>query len=249
MPQPNPQVSTAQVLQEILVDLDSLEHCVHERISEARRHFLECLANCQPNVTMGSNEHYIIAPFETLLDPSLDPAFSGSLQEGTGSAPQGLLLPPQRQDLIVGNAPMITDDEPIARPVQDADDGLFAQPVQSHFNIEVGSDLIASNAPMIADDEPVAQPVQDLNFDDALMIADDGPVSQHVQDFSGMGFQQAQSNSPAKPRVKCSECCAIFNKDNWRRHLNEVHGAKPKTSCDRCGKSFKRKSSHKCKSS
>ncbi|KAG2041293.1 hypothetical protein BDR03DRAFT_1007143 [Suillus americanus] len=163
---------------------------------------------------MGRDSHYIIAPFETLVDPSLDPAFSGLPPEGTGPAPKGLLLPPQRQ-----------------------------------FAIGLGFGLIASNAPVIADDGPVAQLVQDLNFNDVPTIADDGPIAQPVQDFFGVGFQHAPSNSPARARVRCSECCAIFNKDNWRRHVNEVHGAKPKTSCDRCGKSFKRKSSHKCKSS
>ncbi|KAG2363088.1 hypothetical protein BDR07DRAFT_959124 [Suillus spraguei] len=83
------------------------------------------------------------------------------------------------------------------------------------------------------------------------MIADDGHVVQLVQGFSGAGFQQARSNCPAKARVRCCVCDKVFNKDNWRCHHNEVHGAKPKTTCNRCGKSFKRKSSmkgHKCRS-
>ncbi|KAG1884639.1 hypothetical protein F4604DRAFT_183313 [Suillus subluteus] len=237
MPQLNPQVSTAQALQD-LVYFNSLERCVLERIPEARRHVIEHLADYQPTVTMGSNEHsdYVIAPFNTLLNPSLDPAFRGLPPEGTGPTLEGP-LPPGRQsqfaiglglDLIVGNAPMTADNRPVAQPVQDfnfgdADGGLVTQPIQ-------GLDLTAGDAPTIANDGPVAQP---------------------VQNFFGAGFPQAPSNSPAKASVKCPKCPATFKRDNLRRHLNEVHGAKPRTSCDRCGKSFTRKSSmkgHKCRS-
>lgn len=41
-----------QVLREILVHLENLERCVHERMLEARKHVVERLANCQPNVMM-----------------------------------------------------------------------------------------------------------------------------------------------------------------------------------------------------
>jgi hypothetical protein len=79
-----------RALQAIFVDLNNLERGVQERILEARRHVIELFANCQPNVTMmGSNEHYDIAPLETLLDPSLDPAFRGLLPEGTGPTTRG----------------------------------------------------------------------------------------------------------------------------------------------------------------
>lgn len=112
----------AQALQRILVYLDSLEHCFQERISDARRHVIELLASCQPNGTMGRDSHYIIAPFETLVDPSLDPAFSGLPPEGTGPLRAGLLLSPQRQfaiglgfGLIASNAPVIADDGPVAQ--------------------------------------------------------------------------------------------------------------------------------------
>ncbi|KAG1805792.1 uncharacterized protein BJ212DRAFT_843346 [Suillus subaureus] len=243
----------AQTLQEILVYLDNLERCFLERILEARRHVMERLANYQSNVTMGSNEYYAIAPSETLLDPSLDPVFRGSLLEGTGPTPESQLLPPQRfQGSIVGNAPMVIDDGPVVQPVQDfsfgdaftiADDGLVAQPVQD-FNF--------GDAFTIADDGLVAQPVQDFNFGDAFTIANDGLVAQPVQGFFDAGFPQVPSNSPAKAKVTCPKCPATFKRDNLRRHLNEVHEAKPRTSCDRCDKSFKRKSSmkgHKCRGS
>ncbi|KAG2070445.1 hypothetical protein BDR04DRAFT_1118315 [Suillus decipiens] len=249
--EPNTQVSIAPFLQEILAYLHNLERYVHQRILETRRRVEERLANCPPNFTMRSNEHYIsVAPFDNFLGPSLDPTFSALQSEGTGPTPNGL-------NLFVSDATMIADDEPVAQPIRglnfnDADHGLIAEPVERHLNIESWLDHITNNAPMIAGDGPIAQPIQGLNLNNAPTIANDGPVVQPIQDFLGASFQKAPRNPPAKARVKCSGCGAIFNKDNWKRHLNEVHGAKPKSSCDRCGKSFKRKSSmkdHKCKSS
>jgi serine/threonine protein kinase len=98
---------------------------------------------------------------------------------------------------------------------------------------------IDSDAPMIVDDGPVVQHVQDLNFGDVPMIVDDGSVAQLVQDFFGGGSQQAPSDSLAKVKVECSECGAIVNRHNWRRHLKEVHEM-PRFRCDRCGNAFRR---------
>ncbi|KAG1718274.1 hypothetical protein EDB19DRAFT_953703 [Suillus lakei] len=243
------QVSMAQALQSILVGLDNLERYVHDEISEARRNVIELLANCQPNVMMGNNEHYAIAPVKTLLDP----AFKGSLPKGTGPTPQGLLaLLPQRQfaiglglNLNFGDA----NDGPVTPPVQDpnfgdtptiADNGPVAQAVQG---------LDPHNAPVFADYLPVAQPVQGFDFSNAPVFADYPPAAQPVQDFFGAGFLQASSGSPAKGQITCSDCRKTFNKNNWRRHLNQVHGEKPKVSCPSCGKSFTRNTTlraHRC---
>lgn len=84
-PRPNTQVSIAPFLQEILAYLHNLERYVHQRILETRRRVEERLANCPPNFTMRSNEHYIsVAPFDNFLGPSLDPTFSALQSEGTG---------------------------------------------------------------------------------------------------------------------------------------------------------------------
>lgn len=61
----------------------------------------------------------------------------------------------------------------------------------------------------------------------------------------------SSANFPDKIRVRCSACNVIFRKENFRRHLNEVHGFRVKHSCLRCGMSFSRKSSmrtHRCRS-
>ncbi|KAG2070440.1 hypothetical protein BDR04DRAFT_1198442 [Suillus decipiens] len=210
---PNPQVLVEQVLREILVHLENLERCVHERMLEARKHVVERLANCQPNVMM------MILVYLDELERCIDERISET-----------------RRDVI----------EHLANCTPNVTMGGNEQHMRYVAHCETLLDPLLD--PAFRGSRP--ETPKDQIVGDVPTITNDGHIIQPAQGFSGAGFQQAPSNFPAKARVRCSGCDAVFNKDNWRRHLNEVHGAKPKTSCNRCGKSFKRKSSmkgHKCR--